>query len=113
MISRVMALARAHENRRHGGPPLAAFGAVDCAGPCEHGRRNPPALAMRCIVAVSGGHESPPAAGHKTRLRRLTKSPRGLEKSPFGTGQTRFPGLLCPAGTAGFRVRRRGGNPQG
>ena len=26
MISRVMALARDHENRRHGGPLLAAFG---------------------------------------------------------------------------------------
>ncbi len=30
--------------------------AGDCADPCKHGHRHPPALAMRCIAAASSGH---------------------------------------------------------
>ena len=27
-----------------------------CVGPCKHGHRHPPALAMRCIAAAASGH---------------------------------------------------------
>ena len=65
MISRVMALARVHENRRHGGPPLAAFGrGIALAHASMAAAIHRP---LRCVA-------SPPLpADTKARLRRDTK----------------------------------------
>ena len=69
-------------------PRWAAVGGLragDCAGPCKHGHRHLPALAMRCIAAAPSGHGNglcptlnPTEKGLKGVLRPSVRQPLGI-----------------------------------